>query len=212
MTTIETRFKGILRYAITLFAALWIVLCLTLFTVGVALADENTLLDNRNYESGGMASSNFGYGNLAGEAVPVSGFHANWIINHSLRLGFYSESNSLEDEYDMTIDGIKYGINIETTGLDIGYTCDSDRILHPVCGLMIGGGYLKSKRLEDGHTERSDFFIVQPRIGVELNVTKWMRVETLATWRLANGVESDLFDDRDIGGWSAFIGFSFGWF
>ncbi|MFH0883630.1 MAG: hypothetical protein V2A56_11635 [bacterium] len=188
------------------------ILGFVLFSVGFVHAEERTLLGKDRYEHNGMGAWRVGAGHLAGKTVILSGYQGQLIINHKFGIGFAGENFEFENPISMTIGGEKYNVTCSTTGLDFELFTSSEKLIHPVYGVMVGGGTVENKRKSDSWTESDIFFVAEPRAGVELNVTRWLRVNGVVTWRFASGVDSELFDNSDLSGWTAMMTMKFGLF
>ena len=58
----------------------------------------------------------------------------------------------------------------------IGYVFMSDRLIHFVVHVTIGGGRATSRNTTTDDTERDEFIIIEPNIETEANVLKWLRI------------------------------------
>ncbi len=198
------------------------ILCLLVLYVAVSASgrEEETLL------SGPVTSGGFG-----GPVVKMTrmqdsfgvlvGGRGGWIINHTLSLGgggyglvsrirAPGGGGALEDP----VLRIGYG------GFEIGYTPRSDRLMHPALFLLIGGGSAGTRESweEDLDDDWQDdpsldsFFILEPGVAIELNVTRFMRVDAGGSFRFVSGLEKDGLTESAIGGPSAVLTFKFGSF
>lgn len=179
---------------------------------GMAQASEHALISSGKYDQGFMGSTRLGAGNLAGKTVFMSGSQLQWIINHKVGIAITSESAGCGNQTDMTIGGKEYDVYYQLTGLEIEMFPDSDKMIHRSCGITVGGGLIESENRVEFWRESDMFFMIEPRTGIEMNVTKWMRVNGVFSWRFASGVNSELFDNKDMSGWTAMMTMKFGWF
>jgi hypothetical protein len=206
--------KHMLSYALTLMLGMVVVAGLILLTAGFALAgEERTLFSDRDYDHGGMGAFHHGMGSFAGETQYMTGWQGQWVINHKFGIGVMGYNSGPEDGFDVTVDGTEYNVEMAYAGLDFECFDESDRMLHCVRGLTIGGGSLISRRnLDDKKVENSGFFMIVPRAGLEVNVVDWMRVSVVGSYRFGSGLDSKLFDNGDLRGWTVMAGFKFGSF
>jgi hypothetical protein len=175
-------------------------------------AAEQTLIGKDRYPQGGMGSWRVGAGHLAGETIVMSGYQWQWIINHKVGIGLMGESAQFETPVNFTRGGEKYELKYNLTGVEFEMFPNSDGLFHRSCSIMIGGGSLDNERTSDRWSEKDVFFVVEPRTGIEMNVTKWMRVNGSFAWRFVSGVDSEVFSQKDMGGWTAMMTMKFGWF
>ena len=145
------------------------------------------------------------------------------IINHSLSIGGggYGLVNSIPGP-----DGIPLMTEPVLTmgygGFEMEYIRRSGKLVHSSVQLLIGGGGVgyHERRDEDMNFENDmennptwdSFFIVEPGIGVELNVTSFFRINAGASYRFVSGVEKNGLTNGEIGGPSAVLTFKFGKF
>ena len=99
-------------------------------------------------------------------------------------------------------------VGIDGNDLILGYTFDSNKTIHPTAYLKGGRG-----TLEIGENIRDNVFVIEPSIGVELNIFKFMRLGIDGGYRFVNGVNTAGYSDQDFS--SAFIGlrlkFGYSW-
>ena len=122
-------------------------------------------------------------------------------INENFLVGWsgYGSGTELENGVDVGIDG---------NDLMLGYTFDSNQAIHPAVYLKGGAG-----RLEINDNDNDAISVIEPSIGVELNVFRFMRIGLDGGYRFVNGVDTEGYSDSDFS--SAFIGlrfkFGFSW-
>lgn len=96
-------------------------------------------------------------------------------------------------------------------GFLLEFTLAPHRLLHLSAHALIGGGSLCYE--EDYYEWYDDgFFVLEPGIDMELNVTRWLRIGAGGTYRFVHGVDLFNLTDQDISGPSAEIILKFGRF
>ena len=120
-------------------------------------------------------------------------FNKNFLIGWT---GYGSES-TLENGMRADIDG---------HDLLLGYAFNSHKPIHPVAYLQTGGGKLK---IEESPNDQ--VFVVQPAIGIEMNVFRWFRIGASTGYRFVTNVDTPGFNDSDLS--SPYVGLrlKFGW-
>jgi hypothetical protein len=191
---------------------------LTATTVG---AQERTLFDNGSFEWDGFGGPMVAYTRFNGSDGLLVGGQGAVLINHLVYLGGggYGLANRVGAPSAM-IDG-----QLRTMRYDLGYgggmigvIIKNNHLLHAAAEVMIGGGgitWTQRDMENDGHMsgDKSDgFFVVQPAAHLELNVTRWMRVDAGAGYRFVTGVTLNDLDNSDVGGPVAGLTFRFGTF
>jgi len=110
--------------------------------------------------------------------------------------------------------------NMGYGGLHIGYINNSDDVIHYTISALIGGGgasYINSRNYPpqsgDYRTyESSGFFVIQPNIGMELNLFTFFRMEVSAGYRLCLGSTLSQHGDADLSGIYGGLALKFGAF
>jgi hypothetical protein len=105
---------------------------------------------------------------------------------------------------DITSDGRT--IDIGGNDLLLGYTMNSDNIIHPAFYLQTGSSKLE---VENVGTDR--VFVVQPSIGAEVNIARFFRLGVDAGYRFFNDTELPGFSDKDFSGPIIGLRLKFGW-
>ena len=181
---------------------------------------EETLL------SGPVTSGGFG-----GPVVKMTRMHdsfgvliggrGGWIINHTLSLGGGGYGLVSRIRGPEGVSGLQDPVlRVGYGGFEIGYTPRSNRLIHPALSLLIGGGSAGTRESweEDLDDDWEDdpsldsFFILEPGIALELNITRFMRVDAGVSFRFVSGLERDGLTESAIGGPSAVLTFKFGSF
>jgi len=187
-----------------------------------AMSQEQTLLQDVHH--GGFGSYTLQGTRIDGHSRLFTGMKGAWIINHSLYLGIggYGMIKGIDAPAD-TAGNAQY-LQMGYGGALIGYTILSDKLVHFNVESLIGaGGYVLSDGKWDEHENDCDeeckhdmiqpFFAWEPRVGVEVNVTKFMRVSAGVGYRLIVQDEAkNGFSDSDLGGPVGSIDFKFGRF
>jgi len=96
--------------------------------------------------------------------------------------------------------------NIKGRDLLLGYAPNSYKTIHLTTYLQTGGG-----KLEIGENATDQVFVMQPSIGVELNVFRWFRIGADTGYRFVTNVDTPGFNDADLS--SPYVGLrmKFGW-
>ncbi|HVK39585.1 MAG TPA: hypothetical protein VNA88_13690 [Candidatus Kapabacteria bacterium] len=185
----------------------------------VAAAQESTIfsgdIDHGGY--GGMVTK---LTSINGELGVMMGGEGAWVIDHTAYLGF--QGTGLVNRMDakkLQTNGEPYVLRVNEFGLRAGYIHNSDDVLHLTAGTLIGGGsMLLSERFV--WTDDSDvqwdtdqmYFLLEPEVAAELNVTKWMRVAATGSYRFAIGADYEGMTESDLSGPTGSLTLRFGWF
>lgn len=83
--------------------------------------------------------------------------------------------------------------NVKGRDLLLGYAFKSYKPVHVVSYLQTGGG-----ELEIGENTKDQVFVVQPSIGIEMNVFRWFRIGADTGYRFVTNVDTPGFNDNDL--------------
>ncbi len=167
---------------------------------------------------GGFGSPVVKIGSVDGSTGIWAGGRGGWLINmdnrHSVSLGLGGYGLVSEHRYrpaDINEDRLimnGYG------GFDLEYTYQPYRVVHFTITSLIGGGGLMGR---DHHYSRTDddmdrYFIFEPGLNIEVNLTEFVRVSAGATYMLTSGVSRSGFQDSDFSGLNGVLALKFGRF
>ena len=163
---------------------------------------ERTLFNNGGIRLTGLwGGSTNGFVKFQNDFSLNNGGYFVFELNENFLIGWsgYGSGTDLPDGTRVGIDG---------NDLILGYTFDSNKTIHPTAYLKGGRG-----TLEIGENIRDNVFVIEPSIGVELNIFKFMRLGIDGGYRFVNGVNTAGYSDQDFS--SAFIGlrlkFGYSW-
>lgn len=83
--------------------------------------------------------------------------------------------------------------NIKGRDLLLGYAYNSYKPIHLTTYLQTGGG-----KLEIGENVEDQVFVVQPSIGIEMNVFRWFKIGADTGYRFVTNVDTPGFNDSDL--------------
>lgn len=209
------------------FVILTAILSLLMSSTALSNDDHETLFGDGEVTWGGFGGPEVKFSTINGEFATFVGGRGGVIINSSFIVGIagYGVVTSHElDNYFISgyADSSAY-LRVGYGGLYLGYVINPLKIAHITTGLTIGGGgamytrayYQPEEDYWDKHKftyESSPFMIIEPAIGAELNITKFMRVEIGASYRFITFVELPQTVNSDIAGFSGYLIFKFGKF
>lgn len=189
---------------------IWLIFLFTFLTY----AQEQTLISGE-IESGGFGSPVVKITKINGESAVLVGGRGGWIINHTFVLGgggYGLVTNVNAIITDSTHQYLQMGYG----GIDLEHIISSNSLLHFSTGLLIGGGGVgyqdeRDNFLKDSHRMNS-FFILEPSVQTNLNVTHFFRIAAGISYRYVSGLKSTLTTNDDLSGPSAVLALKFGKF
>jgi hypothetical protein len=136
-------------------------------------------------------------------------------------VGYYHQIKTMDSSWYMSDFG--YG------GLLLEYIYNSNEIFHFTGSLLIGGGHLAYNNepismrhnnnyiMYDGYNyefdkKSTDFFVLEPAVSLELNVTKWFRIDAGVSYRIVSGVDMPQTTNSQVSGLSGNLILKFGKF
>lgn len=91
-------------------------------------------------------------------------------------------------------------------GLMLGYGFNSHKALHPKFAMLIGGG-----RIEMDDIDRDQLFVLQPSLGVELNIFRWFRLGLNGGYRIVADTDIPGLTDQALSAPFTQLVFKFGY-
>lgn len=177
-----------------------------------------TLIDG-DVSHGGFGGPVVKIGDVAGSTGVWVGGRGGWIINldrnHSISLGgggYGLATDHLAPATRPDSDNL-YALN-GYGGFEIEYTNNSVKLIHFTMSALIGGGglRLRERHYEDVNEDVDSYFVFEPGLHAELNVTKFFRIAAGASYRYTSGISRFGYSDSDFSGLQGVITLKFGKF
>ena len=171
---------------------------------------------SRSRLRGGWGGVNFSTSKVGNYSGYGTGGSIGLIFN-SLSVGLYGNGEVFDG---FRRDDKDYAFTLGHGGLMLGYSFPTQRSLHLTSTVKLGAGAVGLARQYndfDWNFEEEDFkdaiLVVVPEIGLELNLTHWMRMSATAGYRFVDGFEgiSEL-SKKDLNAPMFGLNFRFGWF
>ena len=190
---------------------------LLLFINFQSFGQEQTLVGSGEISHGGFGGPVFKYTQIKGEPAVLIGGRGGWIINHTFVIGGggYGLVNQIEADY--MINNKHPFINFGYGGLELEYIIQSDQIVHFSVYTLIGAGAVTYKEdiwndWDDWSSASDEFFVFEPAINVEINITSFFRINAGVTYRFISGVYYSDLQNSDLAGFSGALTLKFGSF
>ncbi len=194
--------------------------------------DQEYLFNWDDIEHGGFGAFVMKYTPINGTPSLMVGGRGGWIINHTLSIGgggYAQVVGNKESDYNHPWTGAHPTLMMSQFGLELEYTLASQKGIHATVLFHVGGGSLSYEWIDfdnfdyNGHDYYDDdnlghdfFFQMEPSVNVELNVTKWFRLNAGIGYRFVSGVNykfnGEEFKNSDISGITGNLQFKFGSF
>lgn len=185
-------------------------LLLLMGLAGMSFAQHETFFSNTRLSGAfGAPIIEVGFNNDMATAVGGGGA----IVFSDFFIGAYGVASGdfqgLLDNNDLDQLDIGHG------GVWLGFTPRTYSLIHLYSSARIGWGALDIDLRDGGvrYNELDKVFVLTPEIGLEANVTKWLRVSGTIGYRWVRGVRDNGFvDNRDFTGSISSITLRIGWF
>lgn len=191
-------------------------------------SETKTLFNSDEVKNGGYGALELKTTQIADQTGLLVGGKGGWIINSVFSIGGAGyglvtsrESFQLNSNPDST-----YYTRIGYGGLLLEYINNSDDLIHFTANLLIGVGgaentlaYSKNKNDQSTNYVQDNwkydncaFFVLEPGVTADLNVTKWFRIGLGASYRIVSNLEIKNFTSSDFQKFSGSLSFKFGSF
>lgn len=183
----------------------------------MAAQDVETLFSGE-VEHGGFGGPVLKGSNVNGSPALFVGGRGGWIINHTLIVG--GGGYGLVTDVDALVPGL-FGarrVQFGYGGFELEYINKWDQLLHWSAMVLIGGGAVGYRMLDDETlgfeppTSMDEIFVVEPAVQVNLNITEFFRISAGASYRYVTGVTTPASSNEKLSGGSAVVTFRFGKF
>jgi hypothetical protein len=200
------------------------IIVFTFLIVAPALSQEETLLGSGDVDHGGYGALVLKMTSVNDKTGLLVGARGGWIIDHTFCLGVagYGLATNVEAN---TVGAFGQGyVNLGYGGVDLEFIANSDRLVHFSIHTLIGAGAVGFRSSwgddvwndlhfdEDWYEMHDTFFVIEPGVNVDLNITPWFRTSIGASYRYVSGVQSEASSDSGLRGASGMISFRFGSF
>jgi hypothetical protein len=180
-----------------------------------AFAQEQTLIGDGEIENGGFGGPELKITSINKETAVLMGGRGGWIINHTFSLGG-AGYGLVTNVHSRNTDSVHQFIQMGYGGLDLEYIASSNDLIHLSMELLIGAGGIGFKNdvdaIVDHHPIMESFFVLEPSVHANLNVTRFFRIAGGVSYRYINGVKSPVSTNTDMTGLSGVFTLMFGKF
>ncbi|WPP51655.1 hypothetical protein [Catalinimonas niigatensis] len=190
--------------------------CLSFPVLAQDTDDQETLFgDFTITHSGGYFAPAVRLSAINGDFASFMGGYGGWFINKRFMIGGggFGLVNNLAVPEDARIDPtLDLHYDMGYGGLMFEYVLSSDRILHLMGNFLIGGGGIEQdyEGEDDFEDTKSGFFVFEPGVHLEVNITPFLRANGGITYRLISGSDTYGIRDRDLSSMGLAVGLKLG--
>jgi len=186
----------------------------------------NTLFKGHAKASGGYGAITNKFTTINGEFANLAGVYGGWFVNHNFMIGLGAAAltNTIQIPAQYRIDPLKDSYMYTQFGMVTEYVIASSQAVHVAVSLFSGAGYTAQYQRQDwdhgdhhehdwnGTEDDNFFFVAEPGVMVEVNLTKWMRFSPGISYRAAFGSDARGLTDNSLSDLSYNATFKFGKF
>lgn len=177
---------------------------IALMISATAFGQKDETLFNKLKFTGAWGGSATNFAQVGENYTTLIGSYGGLEFSKNIFIGF----GSLTSVGDFFLDNTSNDrYRMSYSGLLLGYSPKAYKSLHLQTNLMVGSGSLRN--LESN--ESDDFIAVQPYVGVELNVVRWMRIGIGGGYRAVFDNDLPAIQTSSLSNAFAEVRFKFGW-
>ncbi|ELR69787.1 hypothetical protein C900_04634 [Fulvivirga imtechensis AK7] len=184
--------------------------------------DDIKTVFGKDTEIKGFASFDTKLTDFNEEKALFLGGHGGVILNKHIILGIGGYGMTTRNDFNGIIPGRKLDLYSGYGGLVFGYIIAPKEVIHITLPLLLGAGGIEvvdhhvANTIDDrGATvERSVYFVAEPSLQIEVNVTRFFRFAIGGGYRFVQGTDlkNNQVEDKDLTSWTANISFKLGKF
>lgn len=181
---------------------------------------ETETLFSGDVDHGGFGAPVFGMTSVNGDFTYLRGSRGAWVINlndrNTVNLGLarYRTQNDFEVANWTRQDVPKPELDTDYGGFEVEYVHRTNHLFHFSVQTLVGSGSVNYEGTGnfDFDPDSDGYFVLQPGVNLNLNVTDWFRLSGGLSYRYAGGVDLEGTSDKELSGVSSFFAMRFGWF
>ncbi|MCB0689718.1 MAG: outer membrane beta-barrel protein [Saprospiraceae bacterium] len=173
---------------------------------------QHETLFSRARVMGGFGGPLLEFSNIKGDYTTSMGGGGGLIIDN-LFIGFYGIGSLDHLQYNIDNED-DFRMDLAHGGLWLGYTPYSFKMIHPYVSTKIGWGFADIRNDPFRINSNGDaIFAFTPEVGMELNLTKFFRINATLGYRMISDVDQlPDYSNKDFSSLTGQITFRFGWF
>jgi hypothetical protein len=185
---------------------------LLLCALSLPAGAQDQVLIGENTTHGGFGGPVMRFSRIAGRDAFMMGGRGGFVIDGRFVIGgggYGWSSDHVRARHGQSgIHELEFGYG----GLELEYIFRTREVVHWSAQVMIGGGGASQDRDSFSGVRDDGFFILEPGVNLEVNVTRGFRFGAGVAFRHVNGIDLPGFNDGDLRGFSGVLTFKFGKF
>lgn len=182
-------------------------------------AQEKTIFGaDPEISHGGFGAPVVKFTSIDGNFGVITGVRGGWIINHKVSLGLGGYGLVTNHKLNGLIEGKERYLDFGYGGFEMEFILCSDEVFHLTFIGLIGGGATdyrldKHRNYEkDCPREEDYFFVGEPSVNAEVNITSFFRINAGVGYRFVSGADNGYITDSNLSGFSGIVQLKFGSF
>lgn len=188
-----------------------------MFAVSVQAQDSNKMqyLLNGDIKVSGFGGPIVEFSSLKGELAVSNGGGGAVLLNDKFFVGGYGLGVSNRIQIDL--DNLENArLNFGHGGIWMGYIHKSKELIHFGGSLKVGWGNTELRGFSNNSPSNSissdNVFVLNPQGEIELNITRWFKLNAAVGYRAVTGLNNDYLKSADLSSLNFSLGFLFGWY
>lgn len=194
-------------------------LLLFFFILSAVFPQEKTLFDSNITSTGWFGSPVLKYTSILNKSSLLIGGRGGYIINHSIVVGggMYGLVTDVPSKQGDLVNENINNLHLMYGGIELGYIFNPMEIIHYSFNTLLGIGRATDNQGEFigdtfEHHRGQNFFVVEPKGAIEMNMTDYLRFEIGISYRIISGLEHQYLLNSDISGINGFLSINIGSF
>ena len=197
-------------------------LCFLLLFLGTNAQEDNGMktIISKGTQLNGFGSFDMKYSNLVDRPALIIGAQGGVLLDHHFYVGGAGYGLSTNVQFESSQDGESYNLKGGYAGIMLGGVIAPSSIVHLYIPVLVGAGnfdvsdpdYNLGGFPREVTIENSAFFVIEPGLQLDINITRFFRLGLGGSWRFIEGSELNTVNNDDLSNWAAEISFRFGRF
>ena len=160
---------------------------------------ETLFSKDQKITHGGYAGFEFGYTQIVDRPAIITGFHAAWVIDHTIELGIIGKGYITNPVPDLNLENESYMYTGGYGGLHIAANVFGNKPINVTFPLTVGAGsisYIKTQYYDLYNNYYDDcyaenhyaYLVLEPGVEVQLNMTRFFRISAGISYRYTSDI------------------------
>lgn len=190
-----------------------------LFVLNTSYAQDSNKMQyllNGNVKVSGFGGPTIGFSSIKGELAVSNGGGGAVLLNDRFFFGGYG--TGLSNRIQLDLDGAdNVNLHFGHGGLWMGYIHKPKDMIHFGGSLKLGWGQVdlndrRNNPIGSSNLLSDNVFVLLPQGEVEMNITRWLKLNAGLGYRMVTGLNSDYLKAKDLSSVNFSLGFLFGWY